>query len=142
VAPYHDPNDLNRGGPHTPQDSAQDVDGGKMDGFIRRVVAARQRGCQGLNDPSCAAGTQIDVMGWHDAREIPNYWAYAQQFVLQDHMFEPNASWSLPAHLFLVSEWSAFCDVPGDVSTCTDALENPDLPPDFKPGTGHIQPRP
>src|SRR5256885_1995654 len=27
VAPYHDPNDLNRGGPHTPQDSAQDVDG-------------------------------------------------------------------------------------------------------------------
>ena len=24
-------------------------------------------------------------------------------------MFEPNASWSLPAHLFLVSEWSADC---------------------------------
>ena len=24
-------------------------------------------------------------------------------------MFEPNASWSLPAHLFLVSEWSANC---------------------------------
>ena len=28
-------------------------------------------------------------MGWHDAREIPNYWAYAQNFVLQDKMFEP-----------------------------------------------------
>ena len=42
-------------------------------------------------------------MGWHDAREIPNYWAYAQNFVLQDQMFEPNASWSLPSHLFMVS---------------------------------------
>ena len=30
-------------------------------------------------------------------------------FVLQDHLFEPNASWSLPAHLFMVSEWSARC---------------------------------
>ena len=36
-------------------------------------------------------------MGYHDAREIPNYWAYAENYVLQDHMFEPNASWSLPA---------------------------------------------
>ncbi|MGH2517140.1 MAG: alkaline phosphatase family protein, partial [Ktedonobacterales bacterium] len=43
------------------------------------------------------------------AREIPNYWTYAQDFVLQDHMFEPNASWSLPAHLFTVSAWSAKC---------------------------------
>ena len=45
-------------------------------------------------------------MGYHDAREIPNYWTNAEQFVLQDHMFEPNASRSLPAHLFTVSEWS------------------------------------
>jgi phospholipase C len=48
-------------------------------------------------------------MGYHDAREIPNYWRYAQDFVLQDHMFEPNASWSLPQHLYQVSEWSAYC---------------------------------
>ena len=27
-------------------------------------------------------------MGYHDAREIPNYWTYAQNFVLQDNMFE------------------------------------------------------
>ena len=46
-------------------------------------------------------------MGYHDGADLPNYWAYATNFVLQDHMFEPNASWSLPAHLFLVSEWSA-----------------------------------
>ena len=48
-------------------------------------------------------------MGYHDAREIPNYWAYAKNFVLQDHLFEPIASWSLPAHLYLVSGWSAIC---------------------------------
>ena len=53
-------------------------------------------------------------MGYHDAREIPNYWAYAENFVLQDHMFEPNASWSLPAHLFMVSEWSAVLHQPDD----------------------------
>jgi hypothetical protein len=35
-------------------------------------------------------------MGSHDAREIPNYWEYAQNFVLQDDMFEPNSSWSWP----------------------------------------------
>ena len=25
--------------------------------------------------------------------------------MLQDHMFQPDATWSLPAHLFLVSGW-------------------------------------
>jgi phospholipase C len=64
-------------------------------------------------------------MGYHDAREIPNYWAYAQNFVLQDHMFEPNASWSLPQHLFMVSEWSAFCTNPLDPFSCRNALQNP-----------------
>ena len=48
-------------------------------------------------------------MGYHTQSDIPNYWTYAKDFVLQDHMFEPNASWSLPSHLFLVSEWAAHC---------------------------------
>lgn len=69
-------------------------------------------------------------MGYHDAREIPNYWDYAHQFVLQDHMFESNASWSLPAHLFTVSGWSAKCDVPRDPMSCHNALGEPDRPPD------------
>ena len=42
-------------------------------------------------------------MGYHDWHEIPNYWGYARNFVLQDHMFEGVNSWSLPAHLSLVS---------------------------------------
>jgi phospholipase C len=82
---------------------------------------------------------RVDVMGFHDRRELPNYWAYADNFVLQDHMFEPNASWSLPAHLFEMSEWSAKCSKRGDPKSCVNELDNPDLPPDYKKGLG---PRP
>ena len=59
-----------------------------------------------------------DVMGYHDWREIPNYWAYARHFVLQDHMFESVNSWSLPAHLALVSGWSAQCSKAHDPMSC------------------------
>src|ERR1700746_3443321 len=48
-------------------------------------------------------------MGSHTAAEIPNYWAYARDFALDDHMFEPVRSWSLPDHLYMVSAWSARC---------------------------------
>jgi phospholipase C len=57
-------------------------------------------------------------MGYHDDREIPNYWRYAEEFVLQDAMFGPTDSWTLPAHLFLVSAWSARCDDPRDPMSC------------------------
>jgi phospholipase C len=40
-------------------------------------------------------------------------------------MFEPNASWSLPAHLFLVSEWSARCSRAGDPQSCVNELQSP-----------------
>src|SRR5205085_10140282 len=95
--------------------AAADVDGGRMDGFVVQAEQGRRRGCkQQPHNPACSTRfANPDVMGYHDAREIPNYWAYAKHFVLQDLMFEPNASWSLPAHLFMVSEWSARCTVPG-----------------------------
>jgi len=129
--PYHDPNDVNGGGPHGAANAAADVDGGKMDGFVAQAERAR-KGCVDPNNPNCANAARVDVMGYHDAREIPNYWAYARNFVLQDHMFEPNASWSLPAHLFMVSEWSAKCSVRGDPMSCVNALDDPAPPPDFE----------
>jgi phospholipase C len=95
-----------------------------MDGFIATFRAA-QKGCKNLDAPGCAAGQTPDVIGWHDAREIPNYWAYAQNYVLQDHLYEPNASWSLPSHLFMVSAWSANCTRPGDPASCVNALDGP-----------------
>lgn len=131
VQPYHDPNDLNHGGPHGETNATADVNGGKMDGFIQQAEQGGKRACTDPNDPLCTQGSKPDVMGWHDAREIPNYWAYAKQFVLQDHMFEPNASWSLPSHLFMVSAWSASC-ANDDPASCQNALQSPGNPPDFQ----------
>ena len=134
-APFHSSADLNYGGPHGQANATADVDGGKMDGFVAQAERARRRGC--VTDPNAPACSQNaahpDVMGYHDAREIPNYWAYARNFVLQDHMFEPNASWSLPAHLFMVSEWSARCSIPGDPMSCVNALQNPVSPKRARP---------
>ncbi len=130
LPPQHDPADVNGGGPHSQADAAADVNGGKMDGFVARAERAR-RNCRNPTNPACSNSRLPDVMGWHDAREIPNYWAYANKFVLQDRMFEPNASWSLPQHLFMVSEWSARCAVPGSAASCSNALQgpaNPDRP--------------
>src|SRR5438105_12535000 len=128
VKPYHNPADKNFGGPHGQANATSDINGGQMNGFIGQVVGGRKTKCQGPFDPACAASNQPvpDVMGYHDAREIPNYWAYANNFVLQDHMFEPNASWSLPEHLFMVSEWSAKCSRQGDPMSCQNELQNPD----------------
>lgn len=123
VQPYHSVADLNGGGPHGADAAVADIDGGKMDGFIAQAARGRGR-CSGRFDPRCGAGDQPDVMGYHDAREIPNYWQYAQNFVLQDHMFEPNASWSLPEHLFMVSGWSARCGS-HDPMSCVNELQNP-----------------
>ncbi len=123
VKPFHDPADSSSGGPHNQAASIGDVNGGQMDGFIRQ--AAARSNCTDPNDPSCAAARGArNVMGWHDDREIPNYWRYAKEFVLQDHMFAPVASWSLPAHLFLVSEWSARC-TSRDPMSCSNATDNP-----------------
>jgi phospholipase C len=57
-------------------------------------------------------------------------------------MFEPNASWSLPAHLFEVSEWSANCHGSSDPQKCVNALQSPGNPPDFnkKNGTASTPP--
>ena len=109
--PYHDPNLVNGGAGHNLSEAAADIDGGKMDGFVKTVEDQPSRGCSATNPPTraCLPSSPPDVMGYHDAREIPNYWTYAHDFVLQDHMFEPVDSWSLPSHLYLVSGWSARC---------------------------------
>jgi phospholipase C len=122
VTPYVDHADVNGGGPHSAPNAVADVDGGRMDGFIGQSESGR-KGCLDPTDPACTNSATPDVMGYHTESDIPNYWSYAKDFVLQDHMFEPNASWSLPAHLFLVSEWSAYCTEQGNPSSCTNALQ-------------------
>jgi phospholipase C len=137
VHPFHDTADVNGGGPHGQINAAADIDGGKMDGFIRQATQAR-KGCADPNNPACANSATPDVMGYHTEADIPNYWAYARNNVLQDHMFEPNASWSLPEHLFQVSEWSAKCTQHDNPSSCTNALQDPGTP--ASPGAKPKQP--
>jgi phospholipase C len=127
TAPYHDPADVNGGGPHGAVNARRDVAGGKMNGFIRQASKAK-KGCgANVNNPACSPLTTPDVMGYHTAAEIPNYWTYAKEFALDDHMFEPVASWSLPDHLYLVSGWSARCSSPNPES-CKNAIQGPYTP--------------
>ncbi len=128
VKPFVDHADVNGGGPHGQTNATADVDGGKMDGFVAQALSGK-KGCADPNNPACTNSNAPDVMGYHTASDIPNYWTYAKDFVLQDHMFEPNASWSLPEHLFMVSEWSAHCTQDGNPSSCTNALQDPGTPP-------------
>jgi len=127
VKPFHDGNNVNRGGPHGHKNAIGDIDGGKMDGFLVSAAGGRKN-CAGTDDPNCGGG---DVMGYHDERELPNYWHYARDFVLQDRLFEPNSSWSLPQHLYMVSEWSAKCARLGDPMSCVAEVQSPDPPRDF-----------
>ena len=133
--PYHDATDKNGGGPHGSTSASADINGGKMDGFIGQAETGK-KGCVVSVDPSCTNSVQTDVMGYKDARDIPNYWAYANNFVLQDHMFQPNASWSFPEHLYMVSEWSAKCSKTNDPMSCTSNIDSPGDP--IAGGTGKI----
>jgi phospholipase C len=86
AAPYHNAAAVNLGGGHFYYNALACIDGGLMDGFL--------------------AGSLGDAMGWHDYREIPNYWNYANLYVLQDRLFESVVSYSLPAHLYMLAAQS------------------------------------
>jgi phospholipase C len=101
VSPYHTDADKTVGGPHQYDNAVADINGGAMNGFLSQFRSA-----------SDFAGLTPDVMAYWDNREIPNYWAYASNFVLQDHMFTPVLGWSKPSHLYWVSGWSATCTDP------------------------------
>ena len=120
--PYHDPSPVNGGGAHNHPPAVAAIDGGRMDGFVRVAENRMGRGCAG-SVRVCRSTATTDVMGYHDARDIPNYWAYARNFVLNDRMFEPDSTWSLPAHLFTVSGWSARCTRMGDPTSCVNDLD-------------------
>ena len=126
VKPFHDRSDRNAGGPHDTIDAVHDVDSGKMDGFQAQARKGRFVSCHHTDNPGCSlTPKRPDVMGYHDWHEIPNYWDYARTFVLQDHMFEADNSWSLPAHLSLVSGWTARCSRAGDPLSCRSTLDAP-----------------
>lgn len=113
------------GGPHNIQAAVKDVNAGAMNGFGTAQQDGEHAHCNGLEDPECLTALgNTDAVSYHTASDIPNYWAYAKRYTLQDHMFEPIPAWSLPAHLKLVSGWSASCTSPSPMSCATD-LQTP-----------------
>ena len=139
IRPFHDRLDLNAGGPHSQGDALADIDGGRMDGFVAQQEQG-QRSCSQTFNPACGAASKTpDAMGYHTGADIPNYWTYAKDFVLDDHMFQSDASWSLPAHLYMLSAWSAHC-ASGDPMSCVNEDQDPGFPPDFQTRLGITSP--
>jgi phospholipase C len=76
--PWADHHDSNANNPHDQPAFLGDVAGGRMNGFVK---VAEQKLCQP------GRPCHPDVMGYHPSSDIPDYWAYASHFVLQDHFF-------------------------------------------------------
>jgi phospholipase C len=93
IYPYLNTSYYQIGGPHDSQASPIDINGGAMDGFVKEALKYDS--------------AQTDVMGYYNGSMIPNYWAYAEHYVLCDNFYCSTLSWSLPSHLYLVSAWSA-----------------------------------
>ncbi len=70
--------------PHGWSDSVEGIDRGKMDGFYRYA-------------PHYAAYVQFH------RKDIPNYWLYAQNFVLADNFFSSMYGGSFPNHLYFAA---------------------------------------
>ncbi len=127
VRPYHATTMSNLGGPHTETAAHADVNGGAMNGFAIQAIHDQSDPCAAHPfNSGCAQWTgpqhQPGVMSYHTGAELYNYWTYAKNFVLQDHMFESADSWTLPSHLFLVSGWAATCTSNTDPMSCSSNL--------------------
>jgi phospholipase C len=69
---------------HSWQVAHMAYDSGKMDGFV-------------------AAEKSTLTMGYYDRNDIPYYWDYADQFVLDDNFFSSLMGPSFPNHLYIAS---------------------------------------
>jgi phospholipase C len=137
--PYLNHADSNEGNNHGHAWQELSIDGGRMDGFVvAREKFLAHRHCSPhdmgrpvpggfpvedegvMSVPRCI----IDVMGYHDGTDIPNYWSYASNYVLMDHFFESVTSWSEPNHFAIFSGWSAKClqQNPPDVDSCSNSF--------------------
>jgi phospholipase C len=147
--PYHTTAQINYGAAHDYNAYQADVNGGAMNGFASYACSP-----MGLVNPTCTAATPapapgqpvptpapLDVMSYHTDAEIPNYWAYAGHYVLQDHMFAPSASYSAMTHLYMVSGWTGICPDNFPMN-CTNAVSNTNIINDFLPPVPTATPLP
>ncbi len=122
VPVFQNNNPVSGGGPHDYANAVADINNGKMNGFLKEAELAKTN-CADQTNPVCKVGNTLDVLGYETAANIPNYWKYAQNYVLQDHMFEPVNSWSFPSHLFMVSGWAATCKQSNNPMSCTGSVD-------------------
>jgi phospholipase C len=106
-APYVQPHDITHGF----SSGLYAINGGEMNGF--NII-----------------GEGDDMSGYvqHSRKTLPNYWAYADRFVLADHFFTSMYGPTFPEHLYTVAAQSngvvdnkTNADTPG--SYCDDPLE-------------------
>jgi phospholipase C len=98
------------------------INGGKMNGFNRMNGVIPQSENADLFGADMTGYTYLDRDG------VPNYWAYADRFVLADHFFTSMYGPTLPEHLYTVAaqaNWivdnKSTTDTPG--SYCDDSTE-------------------
>jgi phospholipase C len=134
VRPFADHADANPDAPHNAEASREDINGGKMNGFVRSMARTVPLSptCDRPRQDQCAAS----AMGYHTKSDIPNYWSYARDFVLFDRWFASVASWSLPAHFVQVSGWSAICSKHNKPSSCKNSLDQTPWMRQIDPTTG------
>ena len=132
-SPIHDRQDRNLGGPHSHETAVADIDGGAMDGFV---------GAAGAGNAELRADVQpgLRKRRRHAGRDgLPRRLATSRTTgptratsCSRTTCSSRTSSWSLPAHLYMVSEWSAICAVEGDPMSCRNAVQNPQDPPDYR----------
>jgi phospholipase C len=85
TAPFHlDSESIGRDLNHAWTVAHEAYDNGKMDGFV-------------------AAEKSTLTMGYYDRSDIPYYWDYANQYVLDDNFFSSLMGPSFPNHLYIAS---------------------------------------
>jgi phospholipase C len=85
VSPFHLVNEsLGQDLRHTWEVAHEAYDNGKMDGFV------------------AAEGSNL-TMGYYDRSDIPFYWDYADEYVLDDNFFSSLMGPSFPNHLYIAS---------------------------------------
>ena len=98
------------------------INDGKMNGFNRMNGVIPQ------SENADLFGADLSGYSYLDRRDLPNYWAYADRFVLADHFFTSMYGPTTPEHLYAVAAQSNFivdnkgnADTPG--SYCDDDNE-------------------
>jgi phospholipase C len=100
------------------------INGGKMNGFNRMNGVIPQSG-----ELADAFGADLSGYVYHDRDTMPNYWAYADRFVLADHFFTSMYGPTLPEHLYTVAASANFIvdnksTTDHEGSYCDDPTEN------------------